>query len=74
MEGIKAGNMANIPGGEAFTTPESIKGKFVGDVVIHVDQSYVLDEKNPIVVECNGSSYKIIGGPKEIIKKIEKRK
>ncbi len=74
MEGIKAGNMANIPGGEAFTTPESIKGKFVGDVVIHVDQSYVLDEKNPIVVECYGGHYKIIEGPKEIIKKIEKRK
>lgn len=74
MEGIKAGNMANIPGGEAFTTPESIKGKFVGDVVIHVDQSYVLNEKNPIVVECYGDCYKIIECPKEIIKKIEKRK
>jgi len=74
MEGIKAGNMANIPGGEAFTTPESIKGKFVGDIVIHVDQSYILNEKNPIVVECYGDHYKIIEGPKEIIQKIEKRK
>lgn len=74
MAGIKAGNMANIPGGEAFLTPETIKGKFVGDVVIHIDQSYPLGGKNPLVVECYGDSYKIIEGPKEIIKKIEKRK
>ncbi len=74
MTGIKAGNMGNIPGGEAFTTPEYIKGVFVGDVVVHVDQSYPLDEKNPLVVECYGESYKIIGGPTEIIEKINKRK
>ena len=66
--------MGNIPGGEAFVTPEYIKGVFVGDVVVHVDQSYPLNEKNPLVVECNGDSYKIISGPKEIIKKINKRK
>ncbi|MBI2661687.1 hypothetical protein HYX09_05495 [Candidatus Woesearchaeota archaeon] len=74
MTGIKAGNMANIPGGEAFLTPESIRGKFVGDVVIHVDQSYVLNPKNPIVVECYGDSYKIIAGPEGIIKKLNERK
>ncbi len=74
MTGIRAGCMANIPGGEAFTTPESIKGIFVGDVVINVDQSYVLDDKNPIVVQCFGDNYKIIDGPKEIIEKIGKRK
>ena len=74
MTGIKAGNMGNIPGGEAFTTPEYIKGVFVGDVVVHVDQSYPLDEKNPMVVGCYGDSYKIIDGPKEIIGKINKRK
>jgi len=74
MTGIKAGCMGNIPGGEAFTTPEYMKGIFVGDVVVHVDQSYPLSEKNPLVVECYGSSYKIIDGPKEIIKKINKRK
>ena len=74
MTGIKAGNMGNIPGGEAFTTPEYIKGVFVGDVVVHVDQSYPLDEKNPLIVECYGASYKIIDGPKEIIGKITKRK
>jgi len=74
MTGIKAGNMGNIPGGEAFTTPEYVKGIFVGDVVVHVDQSYQLDEKNPLVVECYGNSYKIIDGKNEIIEKISKRK
>jgi len=74
MTGIKAGNMGNIPGGEAFVTPENMKGIFVGDVVVHVDQSYPLDEKNPLVVECYGDSYKIIDGPKGIIEKINKRK
>src|SRR3989338_8251696 len=72
--GIRAGCMGNIPGGEAFTTPEYIKGVFVGDVVVHVDQSYSLDENNPIVVECYGDSYKIIDGPKDIISKLSKRK
>ena len=74
MTGIKAGCMGNIPGGEAFTTPEYIRGIFVGDVVVHVDQSYPLDEKKPLVVECYGDSYKIIDGQKEIIGKINKRK
>ena len=74
MTGIKAGCMGNIPGGEAFTTPEYMKGVFVGDVVIHVDQSYRLDEKNPLVVETYGDSYKILSGPKDIIAKLNKRK
>jgi len=74
MTGIKAGNMGNIPGGEAFVTPEYMKGIFVGDVVVHVDQSYPLDKKNPLIVECYGNSYKIIDGNKEIIEKIKKRK
>ena len=74
MTGIKAGNMGNIPGGEAFVTPEYMKGIFVGDVVVHIDQSYHLDEKNPLIVECFGDNYKIIDGPKDIINKISKRK
>jgi len=74
MTGIKAGCMGNIPGGEAFVTPEYIKGIFVGDVVVHVDQSYPLNEKAPLIVECYGNSYKIIDGPKDIIEKIDKRK
>ncbi len=74
MTGIRAGNMGNIPGGEAFVTPEYIKGIFVGDVVIHVDQSYQLNEKNPLIVECFGDNYKVIDGPKDIIEKLNKRK
>ncbi|MBI2650380.1 hypothetical protein HYX04_03625 [Candidatus Woesearchaeota archaeon] len=74
MTGIAAGCMGNIPGGEAFTTPEYMKGIFVGDVVVHVDQSYPLSEKKPLVVECFGDHYKIIDGPKEIIDEINKRK
>ena len=74
MTGIKAGNMGNIPGGESFVTPEYMKGIFVGDVVVHVDQSYHLDGKNPLIIQCFGDSYKIIDGPKEIINKINKRK
>ena len=74
MTGIKAGCMGNIPGGEAFTTPEYIKGIFVGDVVVHIDQSYALNEKKPLIVECYGSTYKIIDGPAEVIGKINKRK
>ena len=74
MTGIRAGCMGNIPGGEAFVTPEYIKGIFVGDVVIHVDKSYPLDAKNPLVVECHGDSYKIIDGPKDVVGKLNKRK
>lgn len=74
MTGIKAGCMGNIPGGEAFVTPEYMKGIFVGDVVVHVDQSYPLSEKNPLIVGCYGESYKIINGPKKIIGKVNQRK
>ncbi|MDO8740323.1 MAG: hypothetical protein Q7J54_01975 [Candidatus Woesearchaeota archaeon] len=72
--GIKAGTMANIPGGEAFMTPEYLKGTFVGDVVISLDQSYMLSEKNPLVVECYGDCYKVLKGDKAIIEKFEKKK
>ena len=74
MTGIKAGCMGNIPGGEAFVTPEYMRGIFVGDVVVHVDQSYKLNERIPLVVECYGHSYKLIDGPKDLIEKIGKRK
>ena len=72
--GIKAGTMANLPGGEAFTTPEYLKGTFVGDVVISIDQSYLLSEKNPLVIEANNGSYKILSGPKDIIGKFNEKK
>jgi hypothetical protein len=72
--GIKAGCMANIPGGEMFTTPEYIEGTFVGDVVISIDQSYRLSAINPLVVECKKTGYKIVSGPKDIIGKFNKKK
>ncbi|MBC8443959.1 hypothetical protein H8D83_00050 [Candidatus Woesearchaeota archaeon] len=72
--GIKVGNMANIPGGEAFLTPEYIKGTFYGDVVISIDQSYMLSEKEPLVVKADEKGYKIVSGPKKIIKKLNQEK
>jgi hypothetical protein len=73
-KGIKAGNMANIPGGEMFLTPEYIKGTFYGDVVISIDKSYVLNAKNPLVIKCEGNNYKILGGPKDVVKKLIEKK
>jgi hypothetical protein len=72
--GIKGGNMANLPGGEAFVTPEYVKGKIVGDVVISLDQSYRLSEKEPFVIEAYGDEYKVISGPKEILDKFNDKK
>ncbi len=73
-KGIKAGTYANIPGGEMFLSPEWMKGTFYGDVVISIDKSYVLNSKNPLVIKCDEKGYKIIGGPKDVIKKIHEKK
>lgn len=73
-KGIKAGTYANIPGGEMFLSPEWMKGIFYGDVVISIDKSYVLNSKNPLVIKCDEQGYKIIGGSKDIIKKINEKK
>jgi leucyl aminopeptidase (aminopeptidase T) len=70
----KMGRMANIPGGEAFTTPEYVKGKIVGDVVINIDRSWSLSKKEPFVAEATKKGYKIISGPKDVIKAFNKRK
>lgn len=71
---IKAGSYANFPSGEAFVTPQSIYGIMMGDVVINIDRSYVLSEKEPIVVEFKGNKYKIIEASKEIEEKIVKER
>jgi hypothetical protein len=73
-KGIKAGNMANIPGGEMFLTPEYVKGKIYGDVIINIDKSYVLSAKNPLIIKCSGNQYSIVSGPKEIIRKMKEKK
>jgi leucyl aminopeptidase (aminopeptidase T) len=57
-----------------FLTPEYIKGIFYGDCVISIDKSYVLSSKNPLVVECSGNNYKILNGPKAVIKKLNEKK
>ena len=72
--GIKGGNMANLPGGEAFVTPEYVKGRIIGDVVISIDQSYRLSEKEPFVIESDGREYKVVSGPKDIVKKFDEKK
>jgi hypothetical protein len=72
--GIKAGCMANLPGGEMFVTPEYLKGTFVGDVVISVNESMKLDSKNPLIISADKKGYKIVSGPTKVIKEIKKRK
>ncbi len=72
--GIVAGTMANLPGGEMFVTPEYLKGTFAGDVVISIDQSYALDEKDPLVITATKKGYKVVSGPKKIIDKLNEKK
>lgn len=72
--GIKAGSFGNIPAGEVFMTPEYIEGTFVGDVVISLDRSYVLDKNKPIVVSCSKKGYRVVSGERGIIKGLAKKK
>ncbi len=72
--GKYAGCMANIPGGEMFVTPEKLKGTVIGDVVISIDQSYVLSEKSPFIIKADGNSYKVVSAPKKILEKFNKKK
>ncbi|MFT4304809.1 MAG: hypothetical protein ACMXX8_01845 [Candidatus Woesearchaeota archaeon] len=72
--GKRYGNMSNLPGGESFITPNYIEGIFYGDVVINVDASYTLNEKNPLVIKCSKKGYEIVKGPKKIINKIKEKK
>ncbi|MFH1642986.1 MAG: hypothetical protein ABIC04_08890 [Nanoarchaeota archaeon] len=64
--GIKAGAFANFPSGEAFVTPETITGTAIGDVVINIDQSYIIPENEPIIMEFTDGKYKVIKAPKKI--------
>jgi len=70
--GIKAGTFANFPSGEAFCTPEKIRGSIVGDVVINIDQSHVIPPENPIIAEFTEKGYKIIKVPAKIKKVMQK--
>jgi len=62
--GKKYGRMANIPGGESFTTPSYVTGRIVGDVVINIDKSYRLSQKEPFIVESTKKGYRLISAPK----------
>ena len=64
--GIKAGNYANFPSGEAFVCPENLKGEIVGDVVISVNQSRMIPKERPIILNCNGTGYKILKAPSKL--------
>jgi hypothetical protein len=68
------GMMANIPGGEAFTTPEYVKGKIVGDIVIQLDKSYRLYKENPLIINAKKNKYTVISGPRKIIEKLKTKK
>ncbi len=72
--GKDMGMMANIPGGEAFTTPAHVKGKIVGDVVINIDKSYRLNENNPFIATVDKEGYKLFSGPKKVVEAFNKRK
>jgi len=72
--GIKAGTMANLPGGEAFVTPEYVEGQFIGDVVISLDQSYILSPKKPFIVNCFGNKHRVIEAKTDVFKKFKQKK
>lgn len=72
--GKQMGMMANIPGGEAFTTPAYVIGKMVGDVVIQVDRSYRLSKDRPFIAVSNRLGYNVVSGPRKIVKAFEKKK
>ena len=72
--GVKAGSYANFPSGEAFVTPEEIEGIMVGDVVINVDQSYVIPKNQPIIVSFDRKKgYKVVKAPKKIRDEMNKQ-
>jgi hypothetical protein len=74
VTGIKAGTMANLPGGEAFTTPEYVSGRVVGDVVISIDQSYRLSKKQPFVINATKHGYTVESASPKVKKKFNKMK
>ncbi len=71
---LKNGRYGNFPGGEVFWTPYDLNGTFIGDVVINIDQSYVIGNKKPLIVKIKHGHYKVLSGPKKIIKALNKRK
>jgi len=69
---VKAGNFGNFPAGECFLTPNQINGRLVSEVVINVNQSYVIPKNNPIVVDFKDGHWKMVNAPKNIKKVMDK--
>lgn len=66
--GIRCGTYANFPSGEAFVTPEEVEGTIIGDVVINVDQSHRLSEKEPVILQVSRKQgYRVLKGPKKLL-------
>lgn len=72
--GIKAGCYANFPSGEVFVTPENASGVFIGDVVISIDQSYIIPEDVPLIIEIKENKYRIIDGHEKLVKKMKRER
>jgi len=71
---VKAGRYGNFPGGEVFFTPHKMDGTFVGDVVINIDKSYVIPDRQPMVVSVKNGHYKLLRASPKIKKAFNKRK
>jgi len=70
----EAGRYGNFPGGEVFFTPHKMDGTFVGDVVINIDKSYIIGNRQPMVVSVKNGYYKLLSASKEIKDAFNKRK
>ncbi len=72
-KGVKAGNYGNIPAGEVFFTPEFIEGTLLGDVSIHLDKSYKLTPKKPLIIKIKNSKFTIQTKNKKLKKAFENK-
>jgi hypothetical protein len=70
--GVLAGTFVNFPAGETFFTPANIEGTIIGDVVINIDQSYVLSEQDPVVANFKAGNYKFKRVPRKLDTKVKK--
>ncbi len=72
-KGIKAGNYGNLPAGEVFFTPEKINGTLLGDTTIHLDKSYKLSSKKPLIIKIKNSKFSISTKDKTIKQAFERK-
>lgn len=72
--GKKVGMMANIPSGECFMTPARLVGRIVGDVVITIEESYMINPKRPLVIDATANKYFIIDGEPDLLQRFTEKK